>query len=121
MARTTPAQKPRGWASITFIKTSRFDTGLRSVLAFGSAFSRTCGQPPQGGRGQAYLRLFMSRRARAVALLTHSFQVFISFWPKRSAVLRNVPDHRLLKPRAKARAVKPKFKPHLGAKMPGLV
>src|SRR6516164_7963771 len=38
MARTTPAQKPRGWASITFIKTSRFDTGLRSALAFDSAF-----------------------------------------------------------------------------------
>jgi hypothetical protein len=29
MARTTPAQKPRGWASMTFIKDLRFMTGLR--------------------------------------------------------------------------------------------
>jgi hypothetical protein len=77
MARTTPAQKPRGWANITFIKTSRFGTGflLCSKLTLDPAASR------RKAAWMAYLGLFRLRRAAAVALLTHSFQVFISIRP----------------------------------------
>jgi hypothetical protein len=79
MARTTPAQNPRGWANITFIKTSRFGTGFQLCLnlTLDPAASR------RKGAWTAYLGLFMSRRAAAVALLTHSFQVFISIGRRR--------------------------------------
>src|SRR5487761_362456 len=59
MARTTPAQKPRGWASITFIETSRPTAGSDGVLY------RVCGHGSQYwvailGRNDAS-RPFLSR------------------------------------------------------------
>jgi hypothetical protein len=73
MARTTPAQKPRGWANMTFIKTSGF--GHRFGFEF--AVNLRTVAPRAAGRC-GYSGLCKSRWAGAVALLTHSFQALIS-------------------------------------------
>src|SRR5262249_58769171 len=95
MARTTPAQKPRGWANITFIKTSGFGHRPRAV-----------GHWAAGRRG--YSGLCKSRWAGAVALLTHSFQALISI----ALISAAHPGHgpcRLEKPNTGKRIT---YKPH---------
>jgi len=47
MARTTPAQKPRGWASMTLIKTSRFGTGF--LFDFGLSLRPAAARRPGAG------------------------------------------------------------------------
>src|ERR1700758_5165865 len=81
MARTTPAQKPRGWANITFIKTSRFGTGFALFRNL-----RLTLRPAAARRaGLACLGVSMSRGVGGVALLPLFFQFFISIDPQRSA------------------------------------
>src|SRR5215813_3697141 len=107
MARTTPAQKPRGWANITFIKTSGF--GHRFGFEFAVNLRpdpRAVGHWAAGRRG--YSGLCKSRWAGAVALLTHSFQALISI----ALISAAHPGHgpcRLEKPNTGKRIT---YKPH---------
>src|SRR5262249_16861174 len=102
MARTTPPQKPRGWANITFIKTSRF--GHRFWFEFAVKLLLR----PQGSRALGSRSLCKSRWAGAVAVLTHSFQALISI----ALISAAHPGHgpcRLEKPNTGKRIT---YKPH---------